>query len=303
MNATEEYKRTRQRLFDEQGIQPQSKMVITGAPVKEVHYLEIGNGKPLILIHGGGSHSSEWINILKPLSINYHLYVVDRPGCGLTDSFDYTGVDFRESAVQFVSSFMNALGLEKASFVGQSMGGYFSICFSLQHPERVEKLLLIGAPAGMNLWIPPILRLLGTKGLNRFLVNTIAKPSVANVKNVHKQILVADVKKVSDDYFKHCYYGQLIPGNDKGFLSLLENVLTIRGWRKGLYIGDKLHQLKVPVRFIWGDKDVFEKPETGMPKTLKIQDCKFEVVANAGHCPWLDQPERCTSLISKMLED
>ena len=303
MSLTEEYKRTRQLLFDREGIQPQSKIVTTNGPVKNVHYLEIGTGKPLILIHGGGSHASEWINILKPLSTYYHLYVVDRPGCGLTDNFDYTGVDFRKSAVEFVNSFMNALGLDVASFMGQSMGGYFSICFAMQYPERVKKLLLIGAPAGMNLWIPLILRLLGTKGLNWLLVNSVGKPSIKNVKNVYKQILVADVEKLSDDYFKHCYYGQLIPGNDKGFLTLLENVLTLSGSKKDLYIGDKLHQLEIPVRFIWGDKDAFEKPETGRSKTLVIQDCKFEVVKNAGHCPWFDQPEVCTSLIRTLLED
>jgi pimeloyl-ACP methyl ester carboxylesterase len=303
MNTVEEYKRTRQILFDKEGIQPLSKTVTTNGPVKNFHYLEIGTGKPLILIHGGGSHSSEWINILKLLSAHYHLYVVDRPGCGLTDSFDYTGVDFRKSAVEFVNSFMNALGLDEALFMGQSKGGYFSICFAIQYPEKVKKLLLIGAPAGMNLWIPLILRLLGTKGVNRFLVNSVGKPSIKNVKKVHKQILVADVEKLSDDYLNHCYYGQLIPGNEKGFLTLLENVLTLAGWKKELYIGDKLHQLEIPVRFIWGEKDAFEKPETGRPKTLVIQDCKFEVVENAGHCPWLDQPEVCTSLISTMLED
>ncbi len=124
---------------------------MTEGPVKKVHYLEIGKGKPLILIHGGGSHSSEWFNILKSLSTQYHLYVLDRPGCGLSDNIDYTGVDFQKSAIEFVFSFMNALELDKASFMGQSMGGYFSICFAMQYHERVEKLLLIGAPAGMNL--------------------------------------------------------------------------------------------------------------------------------------------------------
>ncbi len=301
MNATEEYKKTRQVLFEKEGIQPLSKIVGTSGPVKKVHYLEIGTGKPLILIHGGGSHASEWFNILKPLARNYHLFVVDRPGCGLTDSMDYTGVDVRKSAVEFVNSFMKAVGLEKALFMGQSMGGYFSIRFAMHYPEKVEKLILIGAPAGMNLWIPRMLRVLGTKGLNRLLVKTVAKPSIKNVRNVHKQLLVADVGKMSDAYFEHCYYGQLIPGNEKGFLTLLENVLTLAGWKKDLYLGDKLPQLKIPVRFIWGDKDAFEKPETGRPKTLAIEDCKFEVVENAGHSPWLDQPEVCTSLIQTML--
>ncbi len=302
MDVLEAYKQSRDTLLAQRGIEPQSKTVATNGPVKNVHYLELGAGKPLIMIHGGGSHASEWINILKPLSAHFHLYVVDRPGCGLTDSIDYRGVNFRESAVDFVRSFMDAVGLKKVLLLGQSMGGYFSICFAMRYPERVEKLLLIGAPAGMNRYIPFKLRLLGTKGLNRLLVSTVAKPSVENLKDIHRQILVADIHKLSEDYFTHGYYGQLLPGNERGFLSMLENVLTVRGWRKNLYIGDQLHQLKIPARFIWGDKDAFEKPDTGLHKAKAIKDFKFEVVKDAGHCPWLDQPKKCAALIVSMLE-
>ncbi len=301
MGTIDTYQQSRQQLFDAEGIQPASKIVATDGPVKNVHYLELGAGKPLILIHGGGSHSSEWFNILKGLSAHFHLFVVDRPGCGLTDPIDYQGVPFRESAIAFVRSFMDAVGLEKAYFMGQSLGGYFSICFALQYPERVEKLLLIGAPAGMNLWIPYILRLLGTEGLNRLLVKTIAKPSVQNLKNVHKMLLVADPNKVPDLYYQHTFHGQLLPGYEKGFLSLLENVLTLKGWRKELYIGDQLQGLSMPVKFIWGDKDAYENPESGLQKAKAIKDYEFKVIAEAGHCPWLDQPKQCTEAIMAML--
>ena len=81
----------------------------------------------------------------------------------------------------------------------------------------------------------------------------------------------------------------------------MENVLTLKGWKKDLYIGDKLHQLKIPVGFIWGKEDAFERPETGIVKASKIKDYKFEVVENAGHCTWLDQPEQCSRLIISML--
>lgn len=303
MDAVEKYKQSRDELFETFGINPQSKEISTDGPVRNVHYLELGTGQPLIMIHGGGSNSGEWINILKPLSEHFKLYVVDRPGCGLTDGIDYRGVAFRESAVDFVKSFMDALGLKKASIVGQSMGGYFGICFAMRYPERVEKLVLIGAPAGVNLWIPYVLRLLGTKGLNRFLFGTIAKPSVKNVRNIHKQILVANVENLSDAYLEHCYHGQLLPGYEMGFLSLLENVLTWRGWRKDLYLGDRLQDLKVPVRLIWGEKDAFEKPHTGRQKAAVIPDHRFEMVKDAGHSPWLDQPQKCSSMIISMLED
>ncbi|MFD3001616.1 alpha/beta fold hydrolase [Pontibacter toksunensis] len=57
----------------------------------------------------------------------------------------------------------------------------------------------------------------------------------------------------------------------------------------------------MPVRFIWGDRDVFERPVTGMRKASAIQDMRFEVVENAGHSPWLDQRERCADLAAAML--
>ena len=303
MDAVDNYKKSRRKLFEKFGINPQTNEIATVRPVKKVHYLELGAGRPLIIIHGGGSNSSEWLNILKPLAEHFKLYVVDRPGCGLSGSIDYRGVAFRESAVDFVQSFMDALGLKKAAFLGQSMGGYFSICFAMKYPERVEKLVMVGAPAGMNFWIPFLLRLLGVKGLNRFLFKTVAKPSPKNALFIHKQLLVADVKNLSDAYIEHCYHGQLLPGYKTGFLTMLENVLTARGWRKGLYIGDQLHELKVPVRFIWGDKDAFESFQTGRDKAMAIPDHVFVVVKDAGHSPWLDQPEKCSSKIISMLEN
>lgn len=297
MDVIKKYKSTRQKLFDAEGIHPQSKFAVTTEPIKKVHYLKAGAGPPLIFLHGGGSHAGEWINIIQPLSKHFQLYIVDRPGCGLSDSFDYSGVDLQEHAITFIQSFMDAIGLEKAGFVGQSMGGYFSICFALRYPERIKKLLLIGAPAGMNHWIPYMLRLMGTKGINRVLINTIAKPSPENIKQFHDQLLVADIENLSDDYIRHVYYSQLLPGAQNSFLSLLENVLTLKGWRNSLYIGDKLSQLKIPVHFIWGDRDAFEKPESALPKVSAIENYTFKKVENAGHCPWLDQPEYCSRLI------
>lgn len=74
------------------------------------------------------------------------------------------------------------------------------------------------------------------------------------------------------------YLAQLLPGAEKGFTSLLENVLTLCGWRKDLYLGDKLNLFEIPVFFIWGSKDAFEKPESGRSKAAAIKECRFEVV-------------------------
>lgn len=110
-------------------------------------------------------------------------------------------------------------------------------------------------------------------------------------------------RHLSEDYIRHSYYSQLLPGFTTGFLTLLESVLNWRGWRRSLYIGDQLHQLKAPVRFIWGEKDAFEKPESGRQKAAAIPDSKFIAVAGAGHCPWLDRPAECSRLAIELLRN
>ena len=303
MNFTQKYIQQRDKLLQSTGVEYQSKKIVTAGPVHNVHYLEAGSGDPLLMIHGGGSNASEWINIIEPLSQHFHLYVIDRPGCGLSDNLQYRNIDFKENAALFIQSFMDAAGLKKTSLLGNSMGGYFSICFALKFPERVSKLILIGAPAGMNKWITYLLRALGTRGINYLLTKTVAKPSVHYSRFIHKQLLVANPENISDKYYMLNHYGELLPGGRKSFMSLLENVLTVKGWRKGLYIGDELYKLKMPVRFIWGDKDVFEHPESGKQKALAIKDMQFKIVENAGHCPWLDEPRQCIDLIISMMKD
>ena len=162
-------------------------------------------------------------------------------------------------------------------------------------------MILIGAPAGLNFWIPPMLRLLGIKGLNRLLLKTIARPSISGMKNIYRQLLIEDHTKLSEDYYEHCIHGQKLPGTITAHRTMLENVLTHRGWKKEYYIGDQLGNLRVPVGFIWGDNDAFESPETGMTKAKQVEKHTFEVVKNAGHCPWFDQPEKCVSLILELL--
>jgi pimeloyl-ACP methyl ester carboxylesterase len=301
MNIKEEFRAARDHLMRKFQIKFESKHIMIDGPANKVHYLELGVGKPLILIHGGGSNACEWINILRPLSQKFHLYVLDRPGCGLSGPIDYTGINVGECATNFIRSFMDALALDKASFLAQSLGGYFALSFTMKFPERVEKLILIGAPAGLNKRIPLPLRLLGNKTTNKFLLKTVARPSLKNLKSIHKQILVADIDHLSDDYLSLMHLAQLLPGAEKGFTSLLENVLTLSGWRKDLYLGDRLNLLEIPVSFIWGSKDAFEKPESGRSKAALLKNYRFEVVENAGHCPWLDQPEKCVELILSML--
>lgn len=304
MDPLQNYLASQQKLFDRAGIRPERRTIeIKDGPVRKVHFLHLGQGRPLIMLHGGGSHASEFIDLLGPLSRHYELFVIDRPGCGSTDHFDYRGVDVPAHAVNFIRSFMDAVQLQRAAFLAQSMGAYFSIRFAMEHPGRVSKLIFIGAPAGMHLQIPLLLRMLGTPVLNRFLANTVGRPSIKGMRRLHEQLFMADASRVGEDYLEHSADNQRLPGRFRSFQTLLENVLTLRGWRRDLYIGDRLHELKMPVHFIWGDKDVFEDPISGARKANAIKDHRFITIADAGHCPWLDRPEECARTVIQCMED
>ena len=116
----------------------------------ETQVLELGAGPPLLLVHGGGDAAFEWVPILEDLARRHRVLAVDRPGHGLADPFDYDGVDVLEHAVVFLREILDALELDTVDIAGNSLGGLWSVAFALEHPERVSRLALVGAPPGVT---------------------------------------------------------------------------------------------------------------------------------------------------------
>ena len=301
MNTINKYKEAQQKIYKKEGVSPVSKFVMTNGVVKNVHYLEVGQGKPLILIHGGGGNTDQWINLVKHLQSDFKLFIVDRPGCGLTDDFNYRGVDFKEHCVTFIRSFMEALNIPSADFAANSMGGYWTALFAMKHPEKVNKIVFLGAPAGLDLKIPFFLCLLGVRGINNFLWATVAKPSFNGTRKLYEMLLVADANKLSDEYIDCGFLSSILPAYKLGWLTLLENISTMRGFRKNYFIGNEMHRVTNSTLFLWGDKDAFQQTTEGEKISKTMKSSKFITVKNAGHLPWLDNPEFCASEMTKFL--
>ena len=266
------------------------------------HILESGRGEPVLLIHGGGGLAASWAPLLARLQSHFRLIAPDRPGCGLSDKVDYRSVAFREHAVDFMKSTMDGLRIDTAAIIGNSMGGFWSIVFALAHPDRVSKLVLIGAPAGIDRWIPPMMRLLGVPVVNRLLYATVGKPSPKNTKEVFRRMLVADIDKVPAEALECAYVGSVLPGAQQSWLTMLEEFLTLRGINSKYYLREELGDIQQPTLFIWGAKDAFAPPSSGLEAVNIMLDARVEVVPEAGHLPWLDAPDRCAELIVDFLK-
>ena len=130
-----------------------------------VHYKIYGTGEPvLILLHGFGASLFSWHEVTTPLAEYGTVIAYDRPAFGLTERpLEWEGENpySQDAQVELVIGLMDALGVEKATLVGNSAGGTVSMLTALKYPERIESLILVDpavyAGGGAPAWIRPVL--------------------------------------------------------------------------------------------------------------------------------------------------
>lgn len=114
------------------------------------NYFDLGQGKPLFLLHGSGPGVSGWTNwkgVMPDLASAFRVIVPDIAGFGFTEFKEGTKYDIK-LWVNHLVAIMDALEIPQASFVGNSFGGAVAVALALFDPKRVDKLVLLGTPAG-----------------------------------------------------------------------------------------------------------------------------------------------------------
>lgn len=117
----------------------------------KLHFHEAGVGETLVLLHGGGPGASGWSNFggnVAALAEQFHVVVPDQPGYGLADKPEFDG-DYWTFAARCIADLLSSLGVEKAHFVGNSMGGGTTVRLALDRPDCIDRMILMG-PAGVS---------------------------------------------------------------------------------------------------------------------------------------------------------
>ena len=263
-----------------------------------VRVLELGEGTPLLMIHGGGAFASVYASLLARLK-GFRVFAVDRPGCGLSEPFEYANTDLRAHAIELVRSVLDALGLERAKIVGNCAGGFFSLSFAIAHPERVERLVLVGAPAGTDPWLPLPSRLLGTPVINVALAKTIFRPSPSSTREVYRRLFVGREDRLGEDLLECAYRAQLVPGASRSFLGIMERLAGPLGLRPAADLRNDLGAIRAPTFFITGTKNAFATPQAIEAVARRLPHADMHVIEEAGHFKWLDEPDRCAHAIER----
>ena len=236
-----------------------------------LRYLESGSGPALVLVHGLGSNAlQEWGRLMAPLGRQYHVYAPDLVGFGRSErpaTADY-GIPMQ---VESVRAFFAALKLEHARVAGISMGGWIVARLAAEHPELVERLVLVSA-AGMRPQdehpIPADALLPRDEAGVRRLAATVRHEPPAMPSFLVRDILA---RRIREEWI---------------IRRTLESMREGRDWLNG-----RLGGASMPTLVIWGREDRLIPMAYAALLQSELPNAELVVLAGCGHVVIADCPE------------
>jgi pimeloyl-ACP methyl ester carboxylesterase len=293
----ERFERDRLALFSRWGVEGQSRR-IPDRRGRETYAVAVGDASPTVLVHGGLSDASEWA--LLAGGLDRPLVIPDRPGYGLSYRIDYRKLDFRRDAADWLLELTSGLGVETIDLLGASMGGFFALAFATAHPERVRRLVLLGAPVGLFRDAPLFLRLWGNPIVGR-LISRMKMPDAETLRKRAYSGLVAHPERIPVEVLEVALAAGALPGTALTTRTMLHAVTSLRGLRPAVWMGDDIVHLEVPTLFLWGDHDGQAPPSIGAEFSRRMPEAELTIVDDAGHMPHLDQPDNVATLVRRFL--
>lgn len=264
---------------------------------QRVAYLDSGKGPALILVHGFGGSMWQWEYQQTPLSDTHRVITLDLLGSGLSDKPD---IDYRpDQMVEFFRQFMDALGIQRATLVGNSMGAAMVIGMALTYPERADRLVLIaGMPKGVRDKLgstfikravesraPIWLAVLGNWLAGKWLTESVLKE------------VVYDPELLTPAVLERAYQNRKRPGLLPPLMKLTRNLPL---WEEGFAL--RLHEIKQPTLIVWGAEDQVFPPSVARELHDTISGSSLAVVPEAGHIPQWEKPEAVNRILLEFLQ-
>lgn len=250
-----------------------------------VHYEAYGRGRPVVLLHGWLESWDHWLGTMEALSRRHKTYALDFWGFGESGKQGeaFTVQDY----VEMVDQFMERLGIQQAPIMGHSMGGTVSLSLALEHPERVENVVVIGSPIvgdGLALF----LRLAARHSLARVAYRVpgaiplgvrLASPLLARDWKTWYKMFERDLSRTTLESFHH----------------------SIASLRK-TDLRQRLKEVWVPVLGIYGQMDRIVDPRQGEVLAQGVPQSQIRYFQHSGHFPMIDEPDRFFRALHEFLD-
>lgn len=251
-----------------------------------VHYKQLGEGeKTFILLHGFGASVFSWREVMEPLSQFGTVIAYDRPAFGLTERpMEWKGENpySQDAQVELVIGLMDALGVEKATLVGNSAGGTVSMLAALKYPERIESLILVDpavyAGGGAPAWIRPLLGTPQFDHIGPLFARQLQAQGTEFLKTAWH-----DPSKITTEIFEGYQKPLQVENWDRALW-----FLTVSSNESGL--ADKVKDFNLPILVITGDDDRIVPTEQSLRLADELPNAELAVIVQCGHVPHEECP-------------
>jgi pimeloyl-ACP methyl ester carboxylesterase len=266
---------------------------------RSISYAEAGRGPVLLLVHGIAGSRESWREVIEPLARHHTVIAPDFPGHGDSDA---GGGDYSLGALAGgLRDLLLALGHERATVAGHSLGGGVAMQLAYQCPEMIERLVLVSS-GGLGPEVSPVLRAAALPGADLFISLTAgAGQRVGSVLGRGLGAIglrpSADVAEVARGYVE-----LEDPTRRAAFLDTLRAVVGTRGQR--IAAADRLYLAEaVPVLIVWGARDSIIPVRHGRDAARAIPGSRLEVFEDIGHLPQLEAPGRFVAVLERFLRE
>jgi pimeloyl-ACP methyl ester carboxylesterase len=265
---------------------------------RRVIYRVAGSGPPVVLIHGMLNSSSHWKTVALNLARDYTVIAPDLIGHG--DSAAPRGDYSLGAHAASIRDLLAAIGIERATIVGHSLGGGVAMQFFYQFPQRVERLVLISS-GGLGHEVSPMLRTAALPGMSALLSATI-HPRLLNALWATGSRLRE--RKVLAGVYMQAVARALRPLENaqarQAFLQTLRAVIDQHGQR--VSATDRLYLLEsMPTMIVWGERDNTIPLVHGLKAHEAIPNSHFQTLARAAHFPHLEDPDGLSGVLREFI--
>ncbi len=255
---------------------------------RRVIYRIAGSGPPVVLIHGMLNSSSHWRAVALNLAREHTVIAPDLIGHG--DSAAPRGDYSLGAHASSIRDLLAAIGVDRASIVGHSLGGGVAMQFFYQFPQRVQRLVLVSS-GGLGHEVSPMLRTAALPGVSALLSMTIHQRLTGALMDgggrlrerrmrlgVYMQALARALRPLENGEAR------------QAFLQTLRAVIDVHGQR--VSATDRLYLLeRMPTMIVWGERDHTIPLEHGREAHAAIPHSYFKTLPRAAHFPHLEDPD------------
>lgn len=253
------------------------------------NYHDMGEGYPTLFIHGSGPGVTAWANwrlVLPVLATQMRVIAPDIVGFGYTQRPD--GIRYgRQVWVKHLLDFIDALGLDKVNLVGNSFGGALALAMAVDHPDRLNKLVLMGS-AGVDFELTP--------GLNAVWGY---EPSITKMKALLK-VFAFNHELVNDDLARMRYEASIRPGFQEAFATMFPEPRQAGIDMLAVPV-QQLSSLKNPTLILHGQEDQVIPVKNSHTLFELLENAELHVFRKCGHWVQIEYAERFASLLKGFL--